>query len=161
MRPDNIDLNGQHGAGLRYILTPYLHVKLIGANIALKGMGDRNRSPEEDGTEALVETTEEKYLGVTEKQELFTLLGRAHTMEIIHIFVQEPGPWRFNELREVLEVSQNTLSARLSELLEAELLTRQSYDEIPPRVEYRATEKLTDLRPMFQHLSEWAEQYDH
>jgi DNA-binding HxlR family transcriptional regulator len=36
-----------------------------------------------------------------------------------------------------------------------------SYDEIPPRVEYRATEKLTDLRPVFQHLSEWAEQYNH
>jgi len=124
-------------------------------------MTDAPRDAAETEAEPLIDTPEEKYLGIREKRELFTLLGRAHTMELIHVFVREPGPWRFNELREVLDVSQNTLSARLSELLEAELLTRQSYDEIPPRVEYRATEKLTDLRPMFQHLSEWAEQYDH
>ena len=134
---------------------------LLGAKIALKGMSDAPSDSEETNTETLVDAGKDKYLGVQEKRELFTLLGRAHTMEIIHVFVREPGPWRFNELREVLDISQNTLSARLSELLEAELLTRQSYDEIPPRVEYRATEKLIDLKPMFQHLSEWAEQYNH
>lgn len=111
--------------------------------------------------EAVVDSTEEKYLGVQAKQELFALLSSAHAMEILHVFCYEPGPWRFNELREVLDVSQNTLSARLSELNEVDLLTRQSYDEIPPRVEYRATEKLTNLRPVFQHLSDWAEQYNH
>ncbi|ELY99945.1 HxlR family transcriptional regulator [Natrialba aegyptia DSM 13077] len=125
------------------------------------GMTDSIHNAEKTEASTLVDSAEDKYLGVGEKRELFNLLGRAHTMEIIHVFVHDPGPWRFNELREVLDVSQNTLSARLSELLEANLLTRQSYDEIPPRVEYRATEKLTDLRPMFQHLSEWAEQYNH
>lgn len=124
-------------------------------------MTDTTRDVEETKAETLVDSTEGKYLGVQAKQELFTLLSSAHAMEIIHVFCYNPGPWRFNELREVLDVSQNTLSARLSELLEADLLTRQSYDEIPPRVEYRATEKLTDLRPVFQRLSEWAEQYNH
>lgn len=122
-------------------------------------MTEAPREAEESA--ALTDAADDKYLGVREKQALFDLLGRAYTMEIIHVFVRDPGPWRFNELRDVLDVSQNTLSARLDELLEADLLTRQSYDEIPPRVEYRATEKLTDLRPMFQHLSEWAERYDH
>ncbi len=124
-------------------------------------MSDGSEGTEKTGTEPLVGAGKDKYLGVQQKRELFTLLGRAHTMEIIHVFVREPGPWRFNELREVLDISQNTLSARFSELLEAELLTRQSYDEIPPRVEYQATQKLSDLKPMFQHLSEWAEQYNH
>ena len=131
------------------------------AKIALMAMSDISPGSEETEPETLVDAGTNKYLGVEEKQELFTLLGRAHTMEIIHVFVRDPGPWRFNELREVLDISQNTLSARLSELLEAELLTRQSYDEIPPRVEYQATEKLTELKPMFQHLSKWAEQYNH
>lgn len=124
-------------------------------------MTDLIHDVEEMKSETLVDSTEEKYLGVQAKQELFALLSSAHAMEILHVFCYEPGPWRFNELREVLDVSQNTLSARLSELNEVDLLTRQSYDEIPPRVEYRATEKLTDLRPVFQHLSDWAEQYNH
>lgn len=124
-------------------------------------MSDANRDVEERKSEMPVDSTEGKYLGVQAKQELFALLSSAHAMEIIRVFCYEPGPWRFNELREVLDVSQNTLSARLSELNEVDLLTRQSYDEIPPRVEYRATEKLTDLRPVFQHLSDWAEQYNH
>ncbi|MFC7153977.1 winged helix-turn-helix transcriptional regulator [Halomarina halobia] len=124
-------------------------------------MTDATRDAEATETGTFVDSMDDKYLGVREKRELFNLLGKAHTMELIHVFVREPGPWRFNELREVVGVSQNTLSARLSELLEADLLTRRSYDEIPPRVEYRATEKLTDLRPVFRHLSEWAEQYDH
>lgn len=124
-------------------------------------MTDPIRDVEEMKSETLVDSTEEKYLGVQAKQELFALLSSAHAMEILHVFCYEPGPWRFNELREVLDVSQNTLSARLSELNKVDLLTRQSYDEIPPRVEYRATEKLTDLRPVFQHLSDWAEQYNH
>lgn len=124
-------------------------------------MTDPIHDVEEMKSETLVDSTEEKYLGVQAKQELFALLSSAHAMEILHVFCYEPGPWRFNELREVLDVSQNTLSARLSELNEVDLLTRQSYDEIPPRVEYRATEKLTDLRPVFQHLSDWAEQYNH
>ena len=124
-------------------------------------MTDPIHDVEEMKSETLVDSTEEKYLGVQAKQELFALLSSAHAMEILHVFCYEPGPWRFNELREVLDVSQNTLSARLSELNKVDLLTRQSYDEIPPRVEYRATEKLTDLRPVFRHLSDWAEQYNH
>ncbi len=124
-------------------------------------MTDPIHDVEEVKSETLVDSPEEKYLGVQAKQELFALLSSSHAMDILHVFCYEPGPWRFNELREVLDVSQNTLSARLSELNEVDLLTRQSYDEIPPRVEYRATEKLTDLRPVFQHLSDWAEQYNH
>jgi DNA-binding HxlR family transcriptional regulator len=136
----------------------YSTAMLLSAKIALTVMCDGSSATDE---QTLVDAGNDKYLGVAEKRELFTLLGRAHAMEIIHVFVREPGPWRFNELRDVLDISQNTLSARLSELLEAELLTRQSYDEIPPRVEYKATQKLVDLKPMFQHLSEWANQYNH
>lgn len=94
------------------------------------------------------------------KTTLFNLLGKAHTLEILHEFAIEPDPWRFNELKERLDLSPNTLSERLSELVEAGLVNRKSYDEIPPRVEYEATDKATDLKPMYRYLSEWAEHHE-
>ena len=91
---------------------------------------------------------------------LFDLLGRAHTMSILFYLVrEEPRPWRFSELEETLAVSPNTLSSRLEELVEEGLLERNSFDEIPPRVEYTATEKARDLEPVFQELRRWAGAY--
>lgn len=91
---------------------------------------------------------------------LFSLLGRAHTLEILHeVVIGGESPFRFNELQDGLGLSPNTLSRRLDELVEAGFLTRTSYDEIPPRVEYEATERLADLEPTFRELSEWMERY--
>lgn len=91
---------------------------------------------------------------------LFTLLGRSHAMAILFYVVrQEPRPWRFSELEETLGISPNTLSSRLEELVEADLLERRSYDEIPPRVEYEATQRALDLAAVFEELREWAEKH--
>ena len=57
-------------------------------------------------------------------------------------------------------MSPTTLSKRLSELTDAGLLTRRSYDEIPPRVEYEPTAAADDLAPVFIHLYEWASVHD-
>jgi DNA-binding HxlR family transcriptional regulator len=92
--------------------------------------------------------------------EMLGLLGKAHTLAILGQFAFERGPHRFNELESALEISPNTLSNRLSELVEAGLLTRHSYDEIPPRVEYESTEKADYLAPVFGHLFAWAGEYD-
>jgi DNA-binding HxlR family transcriptional regulator len=89
---------------------------------------------------------------------LFVLLGRAGALEIIYE-VGVDGPVRFTELKEALSISSATLSARLSELADAGLVERTSYDEIPPRVEYSATEKLADLKPALYHLMVWAERH--
>jgi DNA-binding HxlR family transcriptional regulator len=100
-------------------------------------------------------------IAAARKTTLFSLLEKAHAMAILHEFAVEPDPWRFNELKDRLDLSPNTLSERLGELVEAELITRQSYDEIPPRVEYEATAKAQELEPMYRYLSEWAERHDH
>ena len=92
---------------------------------------------------------------------LFTLLGKAHTMRILHQIVRvDQRPWRFSELQGILEISPNTLSTRLEELTEAGLVTRTQYDEIPPRVEYEATEKAADLAPVFRELRDWARTHE-
>lgn len=90
-------------------------------------------------------------------REFMNLLGRAHALAILYYLARrDPRPWRFTELQNELEVSPNTLSKRLDELTEAGLLTRRSYDEIPPRVEYEATPKAKELDPVFRELREWA-----
>jgi DNA-binding HxlR family transcriptional regulator len=92
--------------------------------------------------------------------DLLSLLGKAHTMALLREFALEEGPWRFTELEERLGVSPNTLSERLKELTRTGLLSRRAYDEIPPRVEYTATERAHDLFPVFGHLARWAEVHD-
>lgn len=92
--------------------------------------------------------------------DLFSLLGKAHTLELLSQFLlEEQESFRFNELQDALDLSPNTLSRRLDELEDAGFLTRTTYDEIPPRVEYAATERLVALGPTFHELSDWMEVY--
>jgi DNA-binding HxlR family transcriptional regulator len=89
---------------------------------------------------------------------LFTLLGRTGSLELLYE-VGSHGPIRFGELKSRLDLSSATLSARLSELVEAGFIERTSYDEIPPRVEYTPTGSLADFKPIFLHLIEWSERH--
>lgn len=91
---------------------------------------------------------------------VFSLLGKAHALAILKEFVlNDDDPIRFGELEDEFDISPNTLSRRLDELVETGFLERTQYDEIPPRVEYEMTEMLNDLEPMFQELDEWMERY--
>lgn len=92
--------------------------------------------------------------------EFFRLLGKAHVLPLLHLFLQEPRPRRFVELQEALGMSPNTLAERLKELTEAGLLTRTAYNEIPPRVDYQATAKARELNAVFGALCAWAEKFD-
>lgn len=100
--------------------------------------------------------------GGCEIQDLFKLLGKSHTLDILHLFViQEPSAsLRFVEVQNTLKLSPNTLSERLKELVEAGLLARTAYNEIPPRVDYQATRKARDLEPVFEALIAWAMRND-
>jgi DNA-binding HxlR family transcriptional regulator len=92
--------------------------------------------------------------------DLLDLLGRAHAMAVLSAFAFADGPLRFSDLERRLDVAPNTLSARLRELTDANLLDRKAFDEIPPRVEYTPTEKAEQLFPVFAHLHHWAIEYD-
>jgi DNA-binding HxlR family transcriptional regulator len=87
---------------------------------------------------------------------LLDLLGKTHAMAILREFAFAEGPLRFSDVEESLAVSPSTLSERLAELTTAGLLVRESYDEIPPRVEYEPTEKAEGLFPVFALLHRWA-----
>lgn len=51
------------------------------------------------------------------------------------------------------------LAAALKLLTENELVSRKSYDEIPPRVEYSLTKRGLSVVPMLQSICIWAGAY--
>nr|WP_254532906.1 helix-turn-helix domain-containing protein [Natrinema gelatinilyticum] len=88
------------------------------------------------------------------------LLSRQYAMQVTCV-VGAIGPARYGEIEETFgEVSSSTLSTRLDDLVEAGLLSREQYAEIPPRVEYELTEKGEELRERLDPLLEWAEAQD-
>lgn len=94
--------------------------------------------------------------------EVFGLLGRAHMLDVLAGFLRgEPGEARrFVEIQKELKLSPNTLSDRLSELVEAGLLERTAFNEIPPRVDYVATDKARALGPIFETIDDWSSRHD-
>ncbi len=88
--------------------------------------------------------------------DLFQMLGKAHMLDILHTLIHADGPVRFNDVERRLKISPNTLSGRLKTLTESGLATRTAYNEIPPRVDYQATDKALRLRHVFSALNEWA-----
>ena len=92
--------------------------------------------------------------------EIFQVLGKAHMLDILHIFHTDPGPHRFVDIQGQLHLSPNTLFDRLRDLVAAGLLTRTAYNEIPPRVDYSTTEKAIALAPVFDALTRWATAHD-
>jgi len=96
-----------------------------------------------------------------EVSELFRLFGKAHVLDILALFcAEDAAPRRFVDIQRRLDLSPNTLSERLKELVEAGLLSRTVYNEIPPRVDYQATAKAKDLGPVFEALHDWSERHD-
>ncbi len=86
------------------------------------------------------------------------LLGDMWTLLIVYNLLG--GPRRFGELLEVMgNVSPKTVSQRLKMLEEIGFVTRQAFAEIPPRVEYRLTEKGLALVDIIEAIQQFAERY--
>lgn len=63
---------------------------------------------------------------------------------------------RFGELKKAIPCISNTmLASTLKDLEEKQLVERIQYNEIPPHVEYMATQKTKELQTVFQAMNEW------
>src|SRR5437763_843669 len=86
------------------------------------------------------------------------LVGDTWTILIVRDLMS--GSKRFGQLQESLgHVSPKTLSQRLKTLEYADLLTREAFAEIPPRVEYTLTEKGRALSDVIQAMAAFGERY--
>ncbi len=66
------------------------------------------------------------------------------------------GVNRFSALeRSLAGISPKTLSERLKALEKAGIVTRKSFAEVPPRVEYNLTDMGRDLIPLVEHMREY------
>lgn len=67
---------------------------------------------------------------------------------------------RYSELRsELTNITDAVLGASLKALMKNGMINRQSYNEIPPRVEYSLTEKGLSVVPILQSICQWSGVY--
>jgi DNA-binding HxlR family transcriptional regulator len=79
------------------------------------------------------------------------LVGRKWALLIVQDLLG--GPRRFTEIERSLgDANPKMVTARLRELEAAGLISRTTYAEVPPRVEYALTEWGRDLRPTIEAL---------
>ena len=70
------------------------------------------------------------------------------------------GPSRFNELEmSVSGINPRTLSKRLDDLEDHGIITKKSFAEVPPHIEYTLTKKGQDLVPILKQMANWGEKY--
>lgn len=83
--------------------------------------------------------------------------GKGKGVILFHLM---EGTLRFNELKRRMEtISQRMLTKQLRELEEKDLVHREVYPEVPPKVEYSLTETGRTLEPILQELKTWGEKY--
>src|SRR5436190_10367677 len=79
---------------------------------------------------------------MAETAKLRKLITKRGTLEILIPLCCTTNPVRYMKFRQTLKgFSSKTLAIRLKELQKSGVLERQAYNEIPPRVEYRLTNK--------------------
>lgn len=86
-----------------------------------------------------------------------SLISGKHKMVILYCLM-EFETVRFNELKRYLKnISDKTLSINLKELEADHLIIRQVYSQIPPKVEYRLSDRGKSLMEVLDLLCIWGE----
>ena len=67
---------------------------------------------------------------------------------------------RFKELHKVIsEITQKTLTIKLKELEEKNIIDREVFAQVPPKVVYSLTPSGERLRPVFKEMFHWGISY--
>lgn len=90
-----------------------------------------------------------------------SVIGGKWKLVIIYLLA-ENEPVRFNDLkRQIGAITYKILSSQLKELERDGMVERKEYPQIPPKVEYRLTEKAKTLLPILEGLCEWGAKNQH
>ena len=88
------------------------------------------------------------------------LITKRGTLEILMPLCCTTEPVRHKEFKKNLKgLSSKTLATRLSDLVSENILERETFAEIPPRVEYRLTKKGQELIVSIGNLLEWMQKW--
>lgn len=89
----------------------------------------------------------------------FAIIGGKWKMVILWHLIKE-GVHRYGELRKLMPgITHKMLSQKLKELEADGLLTREQFNEMPPRVEYTVTEKGLETEPILDAIHIWGSKY--
>lgn len=101
------------------------------------------------------QTTEDTARPLCPMPDIAKLIGGKWKLIILQILIFQ-GTKRFNELRRNIDgVTQTMLTSQLRALEKDGLVNRKIFAEVPPRVEYTATQRALDLEDMFQAMHTW------
>ncbi|MDO9633226.1 MAG: helix-turn-helix domain-containing protein [Humidesulfovibrio sp.] len=90
---------------------------------------------------------------------LLVMGGKWKPIILYHLGVN--GVQRFSELgRGMPDVTDRMLTRQLRELEADQLINRQVYRQVPPKVEYSLTELGLGLFPLLLQMREWGEVYE-
>jgi DNA-binding HxlR family transcriptional regulator len=95
-------------------------------------------------------------LVMSETAKMRKLITKRGTLEVLIQLCCTTTPVRHKQFRKSMKgFSTRTLSNRLKELEKSGILERQRYNEIPPRVEYRLTNKGQELVESIVGILQW------
>ena len=83
------------------------------------------------------------------------VIGKKWALLVVNVLGNH-GNLRTKDLMQELKISPRTLSDTVKGLEKLGLIKRESFNEIPPRVEYSLTENGKELRQAIIPLIEWA-----
>ncbi|MGI6230244.1 MAG: winged helix-turn-helix transcriptional regulator [Tractidigestivibacter sp.] len=96
-------------------------------------------------------------LGETGFSYTLSLINGKYKMTILYTLM-EFGVVRFNEMQRYIGgISYKTLSSTLKELQRDQLVHREEYPQVPPKVEYSLTERGKSLMPILDQMCEWGD----
>ena len=88
-----------------------------------------------------------------------SLIGGKYKMPVLYALYTNNDPIRYNQLKRTLgTISFKTLTNTLKELEADELIIRKEYPQVPPKVEYRLSEKGLSLMPVLDEICYWGEE---
>mgnify|MGYP005964484877 FL=1 len=88
-----------------------------------------------------------------------SLISGKYKMTILYTLM-EFGVVRFNEMKKYIGgISYKTLSSTLKELEMDQLIHREEYPQIPPKVEYSLTERGKSLIPILDGMCDWGDKH--
>jgi DNA-binding HxlR family transcriptional regulator len=89
--------------------------------------------------------------------ESFQQIGSQWRLIVLHDL--QDGEKRFNEVKRSTGANSRTLSRVLDDLSEADLVSRRLEPDAPVAAYYRLTEKGRSLRPVFDEIEAWADEW--
>ena len=107
---------------------------------------------------AIVEQKKLRALPDDNIETTLSLIGNKWAILILRDLL--PGTKRFSELqRSIGTISQKVLTSHLRDMEANDLIHREVYAEVPPRVEYSLTDLGRSLAPILESMADWGASY--